>query len=36
MIADSDLKDLGCHTELLVDAYVYIHQAGKMNAAEEY
>lgn len=31
MIADSDLKDLGCHTELLVDAYVYIHQAGKMN-----
>jgi len=30
-IADSDLKDLGCHTEMLVDAYVYMHEAGKMT-----
>lgn len=30
-IAESDLKDLGCHTEMLVDAYVYMHEAGKMT-----
>lgn len=30
-IADSDLKDLGCHTEMLVDAYVYMHEAGRLN-----
>jgi len=30
-IAASDLKDLGCHTEMLVDAYVYMHEAGKMT-----
>ncbi len=31
MIAESDLKDLGCHTEMLVDAYVYMDQAGKLT-----
>lgn len=30
-IASSDLKDLGCHTEMLVDAYVYMHEAGKLT-----
>lgn len=35
MIADSDLKDLGCHTEMLVDAYVYMHRAGKMTGAKK-
>ncbi len=31
MIAESDLKDLSCHTEMLVDAYVYMDMAGKMT-----
>lgn len=31
MIADSDLKDLGMHTELCSDAYYYIHKAGKLK-----
>ena len=31
MIADSDLKDLGMHTELCSDAYYYIHEAGKLT-----
>ncbi|MEQ8200992.1 MAG: acetyl-CoA hydrolase/transferase C-terminal domain-containing protein [Syntrophomonadaceae bacterium] len=30
-IADSDLQDLGCHTEMLVDAYVYMAEAGKLT-----
>ncbi|MEN6389872.1 MAG: acetyl-CoA hydrolase/transferase C-terminal domain-containing protein [Syntrophomonas sp.] len=30
-IAESDLKDLGCHTEMLVDAYVHMAEAGKMT-----
>jgi len=30
-IAQSDLKDLGCHTEMLVDAYVYMAEAGKLS-----
>ncbi|MDD2620038.1 MAG: acetyl-CoA hydrolase/transferase C-terminal domain-containing protein [Syntrophomonadaceae bacterium] len=30
MIADSDLKDLGCHTEMLVDAYVAMSEAGRL------
>jgi butyryl-CoA:acetate CoA-transferase len=28
MIAQSDLKNLGCHTEMLVDAYLDLYQAG--------
>ena len=31
MIADSDLKNLGCHTEMLVDAYVDMFEAGKLT-----
>lgn len=30
-IAASDLQDLGCHTEMLVDAYVYMAEAGKLT-----
>lgn len=35
MIADSDLKDLGCHTEMLVDAFVSIYKAGKLNGKKK-
>lgn len=31
MIAESDLKDLGIHTELLVDAYLDMYKAGKIT-----
>lgn len=31
MIAESDLKDLGCHTEMLVDSYVDMVEAGKIT-----
>ena len=31
LIADSDLKDLGVHTEMYVDAFVDIANAGKIN-----
>jgi acyl-CoA hydrolase len=31
MIADSDLKDLGVHTEMLVDSFVDIVEAGKVT-----
>jgi len=31
LIAESDLKDLGCHSEMLGDAYLRIHQAGKLT-----
>jgi len=35
MIANSDLKDLGCHTEMLVDAYVHMHEAGKLTGSKK-
>jgi len=35
MIAASDLKDLGCHTEMLVDAYVHMVEAGRMNCTKK-
>jgi acyl-CoA hydrolase len=35
MIADSDLKDLGGHTEMLVDAYVKMIESGKMNGSRK-
>jgi butyryl-CoA:acetate CoA-transferase len=35
MIAESDLKDLGCHTEMLVDAYVHMFNAGKLTGAKK-
>jgi acyl-CoA hydrolase len=31
MIARSDLKDLGGHTEMLVDAYVDMYESGVMT-----
>jgi butyryl-CoA:acetate CoA-transferase len=35
MIAESDLRDLGCHTEMLVDAYVHMFNAGKLTGARK-
>lgn len=35
MIAESDLKDLGCHTEMLVDAYVDMYEAGRLTGAKK-
>ncbi|MDO5491796.1 MAG: acetyl-CoA hydrolase/transferase C-terminal domain-containing protein [Bacillota bacterium] len=35
MLADSDLKDLGMHTELCSDAYVSLTEAGKLNNAKK-
>lgn len=35
MIAESDLKNLGCHTEMLVDAYVEMYEAGKLTGARK-
>lgn len=31
LIAESDLKDLGMHTEMLVDAYLSIYKSGKLT-----
>ena len=31
MIAQSDLKDLGVHTEMLVDSFVDMYEAGRIN-----
>ncbi|MCQ5128697.1 butyryl-CoA:acetate CoA-transferase [Butyricicoccus faecihominis] len=35
MIAESDLKDLGVHTEMYVDAFVDIAKAGKINGSQK-
>ena len=35
MIAKSDLKDLGVHTEMYVDAFVDIANAGKINGSRK-
>ncbi len=35
MIAQSDLKDLGVHTEMYVDAFVDIARAGKINGSKK-
>lgn len=35
MIAESDLKDLGVHTEMYVDAFVDIAKAGKVTGAKK-
>ncbi len=35
LIADSDLKDLGVHTEMYVDAFVDIAKAGKINGSKK-
>ncbi len=33
LIANSDLKNLGVHTEMYVDAFVDIAMAGKINGS---
>ena len=35
MLCDSDLKDLGVHTEMYVDAFVDIAKAGKITGARK-
>jgi butyryl-CoA:acetate CoA-transferase len=35
MIAESDLKDLGVHTEMYVDAFVDISKAGKITGSKK-
>ncbi|MBR2620630.1 MAG: butyryl-CoA:acetate CoA-transferase, partial [Firmicutes bacterium] len=35
MIAESDLKDLGVHTEMFVDGFVDIAEAGKITGAQK-
>jgi len=35
LIAESDLKDLGIHTEMYVDAFVDIAKAGKINGSKK-
>lgn len=35
MLCESDLKDLGVHTEMYVDAYVDLAMAGKVDVHEE-
>lgn len=35
MIAESDLQDLGMHTEMLVDAYLAMFKAGKLTNARK-
>jgi len=31
LLAESDVKDLGCQTEMLVDAYYHLYEAGKLT-----
>ncbi len=35
LIAESDLKNLGGHTEMLVDAFISMIQSGRMNGAKK-
>lgn len=35
LLADSDIKDLGCHTGTISDAFLYLHQAGKLTNARK-
>ena len=35
LIAESDLKDLGVHTEMYVDAFVDISTVGKINGSKK-
>ena len=35
MLADSDLKDLGIHTEMLVDSCVDLYECGKITGAKK-
>ncbi|MGI6469450.1 MAG: acetyl-CoA hydrolase/transferase family protein [Syntrophomonadaceae bacterium] len=31
MLVESDIKDLGCHSEMLADAYYHLYKAGKLT-----
>jgi acyl-CoA hydrolase len=31
MLAESDFKDLGCHSEMFVDSYMLLHKSGRLN-----
>lgn len=31
MLVDSDIKDLGCHSEMLTDAFYHLYEAGKLT-----
>jgi acyl-CoA hydrolase len=31
MLAESDFKDLGCHSEMFVDSYMLLHKSGKLT-----
>lgn len=35
MLAESDLKDLGCHTGTISDAFLFMHRAGKLTNARK-
>lgn len=35
LLADSDLKDLGIHTEMYVDSFVDLYEAGKITGARK-
>jgi len=35
LVADSDLKDLGCHTEMFVDTYLDMYEAGKLTNSKK-
>ena len=35
MIAKSDLKDIGVHTEMLADSYVEMYEAGRINGKKK-
>jgi butyryl-CoA:acetate CoA-transferase len=35
ILADSDVKDIGCHSEMLADAYVDLYEKGKITGARK-
>jgi len=35
LVAQSDLRDLGCHTEMFVDTYLDMYEAGKLTNAKK-
>lgn len=35
ILADADIKDLGCHSEMIPDAYVDLYEKGKMSGANK-
>ncbi len=35
MLAESDIKDLGCHSEMLADAFYHLSEAGKLTNSKK-